>query len=54
MNGQGYVTQTPRIDDVKKEIWFDGGQPQGSTMQVKVILTPSGASKPKVKYISLQ
>jgi hypothetical protein len=54
MNGQGYVTQTPRIDDVKKEIWFDGGQPQGSTMQVKVTLTPSGASKPKVKYISLQ
>lgn len=54
VNGAAYVSQTEYTDTVKKEVSFNGGLVDGHTTQVKLTLTPSGASRPKVKSIVFQ
>lgn len=51
INGAAYDSQTEVIDTLKKEVSFDGGLVDGHTGQAKLTLTPSGASRPKVKSI---
>lgn len=51
VNGAAYVSQTEVIDTLKKEVGFNGGVVDGHTTQTKLVLTPSGASRPKVKII---
>lgn len=51
INGAAYVSQTEVIETLKKEVWFNGGLLDGATCQVKLTLTPSGASRSKVKSI---
>jgi hypothetical protein len=54
INGAGYNNKTEIVKTDDKEVYYDGGELKGSTTQVKLTLTPSGSSIPKVKYISLQ
>lgn len=51
INGAAYDSQTEVIDTLKKEVSFNGGLVDGHTGQAKLTLTPSGASRPKVKSI---
>jgi hypothetical protein len=51
INGASYDSQTEVIDTLKKEVSFNGGLVDGHTGQAKLTLTPSGASRPKVKSI---
>jgi hypothetical protein len=54
VNGSDYTVQTPIIDTNKMEVYFDGGLEQTVATQVKVTLTPSGASIPKIKSVIIQ
>lgn len=49
-----YVVQTPKIDTVKRVVYFDGGLGECAVFQAKITLTPSGANNPKVKSILLK
>jgi len=53
VNGASYVAQTEVIDELNKEVLFNGGMAEGKTCQIKLTLTPSGANIPKVKYIEI-
>jgi len=54
INGASYVTQTPVVDDLRREVYFNGGVVDGYTTQVRITLTPSGSNVPKIKEITLQ
>jgi len=54
INGASYEAKTEIVEEEMKEVSYDEGELQGSTTQVKLTLTASGASIPIIKYISLQ
>jgi hypothetical protein len=52
VNGAGYVSQTPIVDTINKEVEFNGGLVDGSTTQVRITLAPVSAGSPAVSYQS--
>lgn len=53
-NRAGYVSQTTVVDDLRSQVFFDGGLPDSVTTQARITLTPSGANLPIIKSISIE
>ena len=53
-NRAGYVTQTPIVDDIRSQVYFDGGLPDSVTTQARITLTPSGSDIPIIKSITVE
>lgn len=53
LNNGSYVAQTERVDSVAMKVLIDGGTDENAVFQGKIILTPSGASVPKIKKINI-
>lgn len=51
IQGGDYVEQTPIVDENTREIGFDGGLGTNAVCQAKIVITPSGASRSKLRYI---
>lgn len=49
-----YVVQTPKIDTVKRVVYFDGGLADCAVFQAKITLTPQSSNNPKIKNIILK
>ena len=49
-----YVSQTTKIDDGDREVYFDGGLVENSVCQAKITLTPDGSTSPKIKSINFK
>jgi hypothetical protein len=54
INGGSYDSKTEITRELDKEVYYDGGDLDGSTTQVKLTLTPSGSNIPIVKYIRMK
>jgi len=54
VNGGAYSPKTEVVDSQRKTVSYNGGDTYGATIQAKVTLTPSGASVPKIKAITIQ
>lgn len=50
-NNGDYVEQTVKINTDEMTAYFDGGIPFSATCQAKIVLTPSGANRCKIKSI---
>lgn len=51
VNNGSYVEQTPVIDTNTRKVYFDGGLETNACCQAKIVLTPSGENRPKIKSI---
>lgn len=51
IQGGDYVEQNPIIDENTREVGFDGGLGTNAVCQAKITLTPSGANRPKIRFI---
>lgn len=53
-NRAGYISQTTTVDDLKSQVFFDGGLPDSVTTQARITLTPSGETTPIIKSITIE
>lgn len=51
IQGGEYVSQTEITDENTREVGFDGGLGTNAVCQAKITLTPSGANRPKIRFI---
>lgn len=51
IQGGDYVEQTPIIDEHTREVGFDGGLGTNAVCQVKIVMTPNGGDRSKLRYI---
>lgn len=52
-NGSYGIAKTMKTNASEMEVYYDGSESDNSVFQAKITLTPSGANRPKIKYLTL-